>query len=210
MTASRLGSPTDAGTPLGADGSLEFLRRRRSDRSIDPAAPVGDDVVARLLEAARWAPSSGNEQPWRYVVFDDHDPDARDEARACLTDGNAWARVAPVLLLSVTVTYRAKNHKPNAWAEHDTGAASVSAALQAAAEGLVFHQMGGFDAERARRSFGLPDDVRPMAMIAVGRPLPASSPEADEAARQRDEKPRTRMEVGEIARRGRLDGPGFP
>jgi len=185
----------------------DLLTRRWSPRAIDPERAVDAADLRALLEAVRWAPSTFNEQPWRYLVFDGSKPGSLERARACLVEGNAWARKAPVLLLSVARETFSRNDKPNRLAGHDVGLASENLALQATALGLALHQMGGFDAERARKEFHIPEGFTPMAMIAVGHP--ASADTLPEDLRERELAPRTRRPVEEIAFAGGWDRP-FP
>jgi nitroreductase len=149
---------------------LDVLARRWSPRAIDPNHPVAPPEILTLLEAARWAPSCFNEQPWRVLVFDRRQPGALDAARSTLVPGNAWAKAAPTLLLTCAKSHFTKNGKPNRTAQHDVGLAAENMALQAMELGLVFHQMAGFDVKRAKEAFHIPDDFVPMAMIAVGYP----------------------------------------
>jgi len=174
----------------------ELLARRRSPRAIDPCRPVSRLAIRTLLEAARIAPSSFNEQPWRFLVFDGEDPDALERARSCLVDGNAWARRAPVLLLSVAAE-RWTDGTPNRHAQHDVGLASENLALEATALGLAVHLMAGFDADRARELFGIPEGFTPMAMIAVGHP--GTADDLPPKLREREHAPRRRKPIGEIA-----------
>jgi len=147
----------------------ELLRRRWSPRAFDPHRRVPPEAIASLLEAARIAPSCFNEQPWRFLVFDGEDAEALERARDCLVPGNAaWARRAPMLILSVAQERWSRDGTPDRWGQHDVGLSTASLLLQATALGLAAHAMGGFDADRARRSFGIPDGFTPMAMIAVG------------------------------------------
>lgn len=147
---------------------LDVIANRRSPRAIDPDRDVDPSLVDAIFDAARWAPSSGNRQPWSYIVFDSSTPDALGTARSWLDQGNAWALRAPVLVLVVA---RAEDDKgKNAFHQYDTGAATVLAALQAHSEGLVFHQMAGYDQARAANDTALPDTHRPMSIIAIGHP----------------------------------------
>ncbi len=192
---------------------LEVLAARWSSRAIDPDRPLDPSTLHRVLEAARWAPSSGNAQPWRYVVFDERVPAALEQARDCLSAGNAWARRAPALLLSVAVrSWPPRPGKPprdghNPHAVHDVGAASFALMLQATAEGLVVHQMSGFDRELARDAFAVPADAEPMAMIALGHPGDPAQLPPDLA--QREARPRVRRPVHETAVLGGFHGPGL-
>ncbi len=159
----------------------ELLARRWSGRAFNPDTPVTRDQLITLLEAARWAPSCFGDEPWRYIVWDRHrDKSAWNNAFACLAEGNQkWVKHAPVLMLSLADTQFRKNGKPNRWGEHDTGAASENLCLQATALGLMAHQMGGFDVNKTRQTFAIPERYTPMAMIAVGHPTTAETLEAD-------------------------------
>lgn len=181
----------------------ELLARRKSPRAIDPDRPVARIAIRTLLEAARLAPSCFNEQPWRFLVFDGEDPKALDHARSCLVDGNSWAKRAPALLLSVAAERWRIDGTPNRHAQHDVGLASENLALEATALGLAVHFMAGFDADRARRLFGIPDGFTPMTMIAVGHPgrVDALPPKL----RARELAPRERKPIDEIAFNGRWD-----
>ncbi len=167
-----------------------LIRARRSSRAYDPERPVTAETIDTLLEAAGWAASGGNLQPWRYLVFDDRHPPALEEARACLDAGNqAWARRAPLLLLAVMQENRPSG-KPNATALHDAGMANAHLLLQATAMGLHCRPMAGFDALRTARSFGIPEGFRPVVMIALGYPgdpaaLPVDLQGPEAAPRQR-------------------------
>jgi nitroreductase len=148
----------------------ELIATRWSPRAFDADKPVRHDDLHALLEAARWAPSCYNDQPWRYIVCNKAvDEAAWQNALTVIVEKNRmWAKNAPVLLLSVAMANFNHNGSSNRWAPHDVGAASMSICLQANALGLIVHQMGGFDAEKARQVFNLPDDCTPMAMIAIG------------------------------------------
>ncbi len=148
----------------------DLIQTRWSPRAIDPDKDVSHDDLTALLEAARWAPSCFNDQPWRYIVcVKSKDETSWQQALTCLAEKNQlWAKNAPVLMLSIAMDNFNHNGKPNRWAMYDTGAASVSLCFQATALGMVVHQMGGFNAEKARDLFKLPSDCTPMSMIAVG------------------------------------------
>jgi nitroreductase len=148
----------------------DLIRERWSPRAFDPDRLVSHDDLQALLEAARWAPSCFNDQPWRFVVCDKAtDETSWHTALAVVVEKNRlWASNAPVLILAVAMENFNHNGQPNRWAVYDTGAASVNLCLQATALGLIAHQMGGFDAEKARDVFNLPANCKPMAMMAVG------------------------------------------
>ncbi|NOT12118.1 MAG: nitroreductase family protein [Methylococcaceae bacterium] len=148
----------------------ELIQNRWSPRAFDPDKEISQDDLLALLEAARWAPSCFNDQPWRYVVcVKAQTPVSWENALATLVEKNQqWAKNAPVLILSIAMEHFNHNGKPNRWAPYDTGAASLSLTLQATALGLIVHQMGGFDADKARAFFNLPEGCQPMSMMAVG------------------------------------------
>ena len=149
---------------------LDIIQDRWSPRSFDSGKPVSHHDLLAVLEAARWSPSCFNDQPWRFVVCDKTtDETVWQKALAVLVEKNRlWASNAPVLILAVAMENFNHNGQPNRWAMYDTGAASVSLCLQATAMGMIVHQMGGFDAEKAREVFNIPGDCKPMAMMAVG------------------------------------------
>jgi len=148
----------------------ELIAKRWSPRSFDPDKPVTRDDLLALLEAARWAPSCFNDQPWRFIVCDKScDDTSWQKAFALLAEKNQlWAKNAPVLMLAVATSKFNHNGSPSRWGMYDTGAASMALCLQAVALGLAVHQMGGYDHVKAREVFGIPDDCTPMAMMAVG------------------------------------------
>ncbi|HKF42888.1 MAG TPA: nitroreductase family protein [Thermoanaerobaculia bacterium] len=183
----------------------ELLDRRRSPRAFDPGRRVSRLSILTLLQAARVAPSCFNEQPWRFLVFDSDEPEALDQARSCLSAGNAWALRAPVLILSAAAQRWSRDGSPNRWAEHDVGLASENLALQATSLGFAAHFMGGFDESRARALFGIPEDFTPMAMIAVG--YPADPDDLPPKLRDRELAPRRRKAIEEIVFSSRWDRP---
>lgn len=148
----------------------ELLANRWSGRAYDADQSVSKEQVLSLLEAARWAPSCFGDQPWRYVVCNKADNlQAWQAAFDCLVPGNqGWAVNAPVLLLICADTLFGHNDKPNKWAAYDTGAATENLCLQATALGLMAHQMGGFDADKARATFNVPERYQILAMVTVG------------------------------------------
>lgn len=186
----------------------KLLAQRWSPRAIDQQQPVSREMQLSLLEAARWAPSCFGDQPWRYLVWDRfHDREAWQTAFNCLSEGNrSWVREAPLLMASFADSSFRKNGKPNRWGQHDTGAASENLALQGWSLGLVVHQMGGFDREKLRQAFDVPEQFTAMAMIAIGHP--GSPDELPEAKKISEMKPRQRVPLAEIAFQGRWNA-GF-
>lgn len=148
----------------------DLLASRWSPRAYAAGKKVSREQFAALLEAGRWAPSCNGDEPWRYLVWDkSRDAQGWQKAFDCLSEANQkWVKNVPLLLLSCAGSIFGHNGKPNRWTQHDTGMASLSIALQAVALGLIAHQMGGFDAEKARAAFGIPAEYTPMSMIAIG------------------------------------------
>ncbi|MBX3236707.1 MAG: nitroreductase family protein [Nitrospiraceae bacterium] len=177
----------------------DLLRRRWSPRAYAERM-VEPDKVRSLLEAARWAPSSNNEQPWSIVLATKEDAEGYARLLNCLKEGNRkWAFRAPILMLSVARLNFEDEGTPNRHALHDTGMAILSLALQATALGLIAHQMAGFDIERARVELRIPAGHEPVAMIAVG--YPGEPDVLPDYLKQREVAPRERKSVGDFAYR---------
>ena len=122
-----------------------------------------------LLEAARWAASSSNEQPWRFLVAPKSNPEAFQKILHLLVPGNqAWAKTAAVLMIMAVKKTFGRDGTPNPYAMHDTGQAFANLALQAIALGMFVHGMAGFDRERARKELAIPDDFELGAAVAIG------------------------------------------
>jgi nitroreductase len=174
----------------------ELVARRYSPRAFTDQDVTLAEVMS-LLEAARWAASCFNEQPWRFIVGLRSQTEIYQKLLGCLVEANrAWAAKAPVLMLSVACTHFAHNGKPNPHAWHDVGQASAGMAIQAAAMGLQLHQMAGFDSARARAQFAIPEGFEPVAVIAVGHPGDASL--LPEPLRERENAPRQRRPVSDF------------
>lgn len=148
---------------------LDLLKKRYSGRLYDPSRSVSQKQLEQLMEAARLAPSSYNEQPWRFLICDKNtNPEAYQKVFSTLVEFNqGWAKNAPVLIVSIA---DAKNQKGtfNSWAEYDTGAAAFTMMVEAEEMGLMSHQMGGFDREKLKTLFSLPKEWTPMAVMAIG------------------------------------------
>jgi nitroreductase len=175
----------------------DLIKRRWSPRAFDPNRPVKREQLKVLLEAGRWAPSCNGDEPWRYLIWDKgRDPAGWQKAFDCLSENNKkWVKNVPLLMLSCAGSNFEATGKPNRWTQHDTGAASVSMALQATAMGLIVHQMGGWDADKARAAFDIPAEYTPMAMIAVG--YQASPDILDEETKAKEMRPRGRKPLAE-------------
>jgi nitroreductase len=183
----------------------DLIRQRWSPRAFDDARAVPREELLRLFEAARWAPSSGNEQPWRFVVTDrEQTPEQYRALHATLTTKNqAWAGAAPVLvLLAVRETYE-RDGAVNTLAGYDAGQAMGFLSLQATAQGLSIRQMEGFDRDAARAVCALPAGLFPAVVIAIGH---AGDPDrlSLESHRSAERQPRRRKPVSELVFWGRV------
>ncbi len=189
----------------------DLIAARWSTRAFDAGRPVEADKLAACLEAARWAPSCYNDQPWRFLVTDRfHDRAPWERLLACLSPGNrAWACRAPVLLLACAAGSFGRDGRPNRWGAYDTGQAVMSLCLQATALALATHQMGGFDADRVREAFAVPADFEPMSVIALGYPT-AVETLGDEGLVQREQTPRQRKPLADVAFRDAWGGGFIP
>lgn len=178
----------------------ELIRDRWSPRAfIDKLIP--QDALRSLFEAARWAPSSYNEQPWAYIVATKDDKANFDKVLGTLVEFNAgWAKNASALAIAVVKQRFAKDQTPNRNAQYDTGAATALLSVEATARGLAVHQMAGFDSEKARQVFGIPAGWEAIAAIAIGYP---GDPHALPAPlKDRELAPRTRKPIREFVMTG--------
>ena len=178
------------------DGVLPVVLERWSPRSFE-SREVDPAHLMRVFEAARWAPSSFNEQPWRFLVAK-RESETFDKIVATMTTGNqAWAPKAPVLILGITKKDFAQSGNPNRFAMHDLGAAMVLITLEARALGLATHQMGGFDEQAARSALGIPEEFAIGSIMAVGyQGEPSALPNENLIAREIA--PRTRKPLSEL------------
>ena len=178
----------------------EIVRERWSPRAFSDKA-VTPEVLRSLFEAARWAPSSSNEQPWAYIVATKDDAENFEKSLGALVEFNAnWARKAAVLVIAVAELAFAKNNAPNRNAQYDVGAASLQLSIEATARGLVVHQMAGFDPETAKEAYDIPQGWEPIAAMAIGYPGdPASLPEP---LQSREKAPRSRKRIREFVMSG--------
>lgn len=178
----------------------DVIKNRWSPRAFsDKAVPA--EVLRSLFEAARWAPSSNNEQPWAYIVATRDDAENFEKSLGALVEFNAnWAKKAPVLVIAVAELAFAKNKAPNRNAHYDVGAASLQLSLEATARGLVVHQMAGFDPETAKEAYDIPEGWEAIAAMAIGYPGDASS--LPEPYQTRERAPRTRKPIREFVMSG--------
>lgn len=168
----------------------ELIKQRWSPLAFNNR-PIETEKIGSLLEAARWAASCFNEQPWFFIVATQDDPQEYEKLLSCLVEANQkWAKDAPLLMLSVAKLFFEHNNKPNRHAFHDIGLAVGNLTLQAQSLGLFVHQMGGFDADQARRLYHIPQDYEPVAAMAIG--YPGNVSQLDPDLQERQLSPRTR------------------
>ncbi len=179
----------------------DLLSKRWSPRAFADR-PVSPETLRSLFEAARWAPSSYNEQPWNFLVATRESPEDFSRLLSCLVDGNInWARYAPVLMLSVAKLKFDHSGKPNRHAFHDVGLAAENLVIQATALGLMVHQMAGIHVDKSRETYRIPEGYDPVAGFAVGYPGdPQSLPEG---LRERELAPRSRKPAESFVFSGR-------
>jgi nitroreductase len=167
-----------------------------SERPVDPAD------LRSIFEAARWAASSYNEQPWRWIVATADEPAEHARLLSCLVEGNqVWARRAPVLGLGISSLRFERNGRDNPAALHDLGLAAGNLSHEVTARGLHVHWMIGILPERARELYGIPDGFQPLTGFAIG--YLGDLDAADDKLRARDLAPRTRKPLGELVFRER-------
>jgi nitroreductase len=181
---------------------IPAIQARWSPYRFEPRL-VEDTKLVRCLDAARWAASSYNDQPWYYIVARRQDEADFQAALNCLLEANqSWASQAGVLLLTVIRTTFRHGGKPNRVALHDLGAASAHLALQAAHEGLQVHQMAGVNLSQVRLHYSIPEGFEPQTAIAIGYYDESAAGEDDELAK-RDAKERTRLDFADFVYQGR-------
>ncbi len=168
----------------------DMFARRWSPRAFADR-PVEREKILALLEAARWSPSSRNEQPWAFFVATKEQPAAYQRLFDCLVDSNArWVKNAPLLILTVAKLKLDYKDRPNNYALHDVGLATMALLVQATALGLHAHPMAGFRKGQAQETLGIPETHQPLVMVAVGYygdpgQLPDDLRERELAPRQR-------------------------
>ena len=184
-------------TSRRADTTAQLINplvERWSPRAYDPAAEVSTDALRTILEAARWAPSANNVQPWRFIVAR-RGTEAHDRIHQALLGFNrVWAGNAAVLIIAVAETVDAEG-KPLHFAAYDLGQAVAHLSVQAHHDGLHVHQMGGFDRDAVRASFDLDARFEPLTAIALG-PIGDAS-DLPEALQEREAAPRVRRPLAD-------------
>jgi nitroreductase len=150
-----------------ADGVLEIILKRWSPRAYSDKA-VSAEVLKGVFQAARWAASSYNEQPWRFLVGRRGDETYKKILDSLVEFNQGWAKSAPVLILSAAKKVFSHSGDPNRFGLHDTGAATAYIALQATAFGLHTHSMAGLDPEKARKAFNIPAEFEVGSVTTLG------------------------------------------
>lgn len=180
----------------------ELLAERWSPRAFLDR-PVEEHKLLSLLEAARWAPSSYNEQPWRFLIARKSDTAEFEKMLDCLVEGNqAWAKGAPLLMLTLTSTKFSRNGRDNKACVHDIGLAIGNLTTQATAMGLVVHQMIGILPDKIREVYNIPPDFDPVTGAAIGY---LGDPETlPENFRDAETKERTRKALREFVFQGKF------
>jgi nitroreductase len=187
-------------------GVAELFRLRWSPRSFS-ARPVPPEILEAVLDAGRWAASSYNEQPWRFIVATKEDAAALQSLLSVLVPFNQeWAKNASVLILTAARNNFSHNESPNRHALHDAGAALAYMMLQATASGLQSHAMAGFDQAKAREVAGIPPEFQVGAVVALGYP---DSPDglSNEQMKQQEVTSRKRKPLSELAFKGHWGQP---
>jgi nitroreductase len=174
----------------------DLIQNRWSPRAFSDN-PVSPETLRSLFEAARWAPSSSNEQPWAFIVGTKDDLETHSKILSALVEFNqGWAKHAPVLAIAVSQMEFARNKTPNRNAFYDTGAAVAHLTAEATSRGLFVHQMAGFDPQKAIEVFHIPKGWEPIAVFAIGYP---GDPNAlPDKLRERELAPRSRKPISEF------------
>ncbi len=175
-----------------------IIAKRWSIRAFDINKEVTREQITAICEAARWAPSCYNDQPYRLMVWDkNHNIEQYNKAFNCIGEWNQrWVRTAPVILCVLADNKFRYNGSPNRWAQFDSGAAAQNLYLQAVSMGLMAHPFGGFDGDNIKIEFNIPDDFTPMAMIAIGYQSEDINV-LDDDHKSEETKERIRVNIGE-------------
>jgi nitroreductase len=178
------------------EGILPVILERWSPRAFSDRY-VNPSDLKKVFEAARWAPSSFNEQPWRYFMGQRESETWNKIFSALVPANQLWAQTAAVLILGIAKTRFSHNDSPNNYAVHDLGAADAFITLQAAALGLHTHQMAGFDWVKAREAFQIPEIYAMGSVMALGYQAdPSALPH--EHYQSQEQMPRSRKPVSEF------------
>lgn len=146
---------------------MSEIKNRWSPRAFDPSKKPEREEILSIIEAARFSPSCFNEQPWRYLIADDGE--SLEKMRSVLTDSNrVWAGKAPVLILVLSKKVFDLDGSYNYWNMFDAGCSWGFLSLEATRRGMITHAMGGFNKNKVMEIFNIPDELSPLAVVAVG------------------------------------------
>lgn len=154
----------------------QLLQARHSGYSFDPNKAVSSEQIQKLIEAARTTPSCYNDQPWRFIIINrQKNLDDYNKVLNSLVEANQkWAKDAPVLIIIAADSKFRHNGKENRWGSYDTGAAAYSMMLAATDQGLMTHQMGGFDEKKLQKDLNIPSQFEIMSVMALGYETPGA------------------------------------
>ncbi len=174
----------------------QLIKKRKSIRAFSEES-ISDETLVKLFEAARWAPSSMNEQPWRFILAKKSDTADFEKMKDCLVEGNRiWAKDAAALVLTIARQNLTASDKLNIYSWHDVGSAIAMLSVQATELNLYLHQMGGFNSALAKKEFAIPEGFEAVSMLAIGY---EGSPEMlPELLRERETTERKRKPLSEI------------
>lgn len=179
-----------------------ILAERWSPRAYDAAATVSDADLTAFLEAARWAPSAMNGQPWRFIVARRGDELFQSLQNTLSGFNQVWAPSASVFIVVSTKTTQ-DDGQPRTSAMYDAGLAAGLLTVEAHHRGFVVHQIGGFDREVVKTEFNIPADIAPIVILAIGKQSPVTAI-TDDAVKSREEAPRTRLPLSELILAGSI------
>ncbi len=175
----------------------EFIENRWSPYKFLPDRIIPREDLLSLLEAARWAPSSYNEQPWRFIIAPKEQTDEFEKLLLCLVKANqVWAKNSSILMLGITHLTFDRNGKENKAAMHDLGAAVSHLSFEATTRGISVHQMIGIEPQKAREIYAIPENYEVLIAIAIG--YPDLNETATDPLSLRDRTPRARKTISEV------------
>ena len=181
--------------PYNINKISAIIFNRRSSKNYVSHKLIPEEDLLSFFEAARWAPSANNRQPWRYILFTEEDSQAISSMRSCLTENNQiWANSAPVLILACTLI-KDDQGRENKTALHDLGLANENLLLQIRSLGYNCRPMGGFDKEKTKQCFNIPENLQPVLVIAAG--YPGKLNQLSEAILESERQPRTRNPISD-------------
>ena len=178
------------------------LSERWSPRAYDADATISDTDLTAFLEAARWAPSANNGQPWRFIVARRGDEHFQRLQKTLSGFNQIWAPSASLFIVVTTKTVQ-EDGQPRTSAMYDAGLAAGLLTVEAHHRGYVVHQIGGFDRDIVKNEFNIPQDIVPIVILAIGKQAPISSI-TDEAIKAREEAPRTRLPLNDLILAGSI------